>query len=160
MLDNARLDIDKGLLGDNWKSRGSKSMPDGSADPQMQLTIMNSRVAQLVAQNRSRWSLAGDQLFIDMDLSNENLPAGTRLSIGNAIIEVTPVPHTGCKKFVSRFGLEAMKFVNSDYGKKLNLRGINTKVIKSGSIKTGDKVIKLNTLKILLRRVYVFPAFL
>ncbi|MAM71458.1 MAG: MOSC domain-containing protein [Gammaproteobacteria bacterium] len=144
VLDNARLDIDKGLLGDNWKSRGSKSMPDGSADPQMQLTIMNSRVAQLVAQNRSRWSLAGDQLFIDMDLSNENLPAGTRLSIGNAIIEVTPVPHTGCKKFVSRFGLEAMKFVNSDYGKKLNLRGINTKVIKSGSIKTGDKVMKSN----------------
>jgi len=105
---------------------------------------MNSRVAQLVAQNRSRWSLAGDQLFIDMDLSNENLPAGTRLSIGNAIIEVTPVPHTGCKKFVSRFGLEAMKFVNSDYGKKLNLRGINTKVIKSGSIKTDDKVMKSN----------------
>lgn len=107
------------------------------------MNIMNSRVIALVAQYPKRWSLAGDQLYTDLDLSRENLPPGTRISIGSAIIEVTPPPHTGCKKFVARFGLEAMKFVNSGLGKKLNLRGINAKVVQSGTIRVHDIAEKL-----------------
>jgi MOSC domain len=142
-LEEGALDIAKGLEGDNWSTRGSNSTADGSADPEMQLNIMNSRVTALVAQDPERWSLAGDQLYIDMDLSAENLPPGIRLSIGSAIIEVTSPPHSGCKKFVARFGLEAMKFVNSGIGKQLNLRGINAKVIQSGTVRTGDTVEKI-----------------
>ncbi len=143
ILEVGELDVAEGLVGDNWKARGSKSTPDGSAHPEMQLTLMSSRIIQLISQDRDRWHLAGDQLFVDMDLSQENLPAGTRIAMGSAIIEVTPVPHTGCKKFIERFGVDAMKFVNSPRGKKLNLRGVNAKVIQSGSVRTGEGVIKL-----------------
>jgi len=142
-LDEGRLDLARGLVGDNWYARGSESTPDGGADPEMQLNIMNSRVTALVAQHPARWSLAGDQLYIDMDLSTENIPPGTQLSLGSAIIEVTPPPHTGCKKFVARFGSDAMKFVNSGAGRQLNLRGINAKIVQSGSIRVGDIAEKL-----------------
>ena len=125
VLQQAELDLVEGLVGDNWKIRGSSSTPDGSANPGMQLNIMNSRVTALVARDRERWPLAGDQLYIDLDLSADNLPPGARLALGSALIEVTDLPHTGCKKFVSRFGVDAMKFVNSTVGRKLNLRGIN-----------------------------------
>ncbi len=111
----------------------------------MQLNIMNSRVIDLVAVSEDRWPLAGDQIFIDLDLSKDNLPSGTRLQLGTAIIEVTEIPHTGCKKFVARFGLEAMKFVNSGLGKKLCLRGINARVVKSGTFKVGDTGRKLSS---------------
>ena len=141
-LDQGELDLKVGLVGDNWKTRGSSRTNDGFGHPEMQLNIMNSRATALVAQDKSRWQLAGDQLYIDMDLSDENLPAGIQLSLGEAIIEVTAIPHTGCKKFVARFGLEAMKFVNSEIGKKLHLRGINAKVIKPGTIRQGDIVRK------------------
>lgn len=144
VLAKAELDIAEGLVGDNWRARGSSATKDGSAHPDMQLNIMNVRVTDLVAQKKERWSLAGDQLYVDLDLSDENLPAGTRLAIGSAIIEVTAEPHTGCKKFVDRFGLEAMKFVNSGLGKKINLRGINAKVIQSGQIATDDLVRKVD----------------
>jgi hypothetical protein len=113
-------------------------MPDGAADPEMQLNIMNARVVALVAVDPDRRDLAGDQLYLDMDLSYENLPPGTQLELGDAIIEVTEPPHTGCKKFAARFGKDAMVFVNSGMGKKLNFRGINAKVVRSGNIKTGD----------------------
>jgi MOSC domain-containing protein YiiM len=109
----------------------------------MQINIMNSRVTALVAQEKSRWSLAGDQLYIDMDLSKENLPAGTRLEIGSAVLEVSPLPHTGCHKFVARFGVEAMKFVNSPVGKELCLRGINAKVVQGGVVRLGSTAKKL-----------------
>ena len=142
-LELGELDVAEGLVGDNWKARGSKATPDGSAHPKMQLTLMNSRIIQLISQDRDRWHLAGDQFFVDMDLSQENLPAGTRIGMGSAIIEVTSVPHTGCKKFVERFGVDAMKFVNSPVGKVLNLRGINARVIQSGSVRSGERVIKL-----------------
>jgi MOSC domain-containing protein YiiM len=108
----------------------------------MQINIMNSRVIALVAQDKDRWPLAGDQLYIDMDLSAENLPTGTHLALGSALIEVTPPPHTGCKKFVSRFGLDAMKFVNSTVGRQLHLRGINAKVVRPGVIRVGDVATK------------------
>jgi MOSC domain-containing protein YiiM len=110
----------------------------------MQINIMSARVAALVAQDKDRWQLAGDQLYLDMDLSAENLPAGTQLAIGSAVIEVTPPPHTGCMKFVSRFGLDAMKFVNSPVGRELHLRGINARVIQAGVVRVGQMVRKLS----------------
>lgn len=137
------LDRDQGLVGDNWLSRGNRHMPDGAADPEMQINIMNARVVALVADDPDRRHLAGDQLYLDMDLSPDNLPPGTRLAIGDAIIEVTEPPHTGCKKFAARFGKDAVVFVNAGMGKKLNFRGINAKVVQSGGIKTGDVARKL-----------------
>lgn len=143
VLEEAELHLEDGLVGDSWIWRGNSRTADGSRNPDMQLNIMNARVAALVAQDKSRWQLAGDQLYLDMDLSAENLPAGTQLAIGPAVIEVTPPPHTGCKKFVSRFGLEAMKFVNSSVGRELHLRGINAKVVQSGRIRVGDVAKRL-----------------
>ena len=145
VLSVGELDIAEGLVGDNWRRRGSSRTSDGSAHPDMQLNIMNSRVIDLVAASQDRWALAGDQIFIDLDLSKDNLPAGTRLELGTAVIEVTEIPHTGCKKFVARFGLEAMKFVNSGIGKKLCLRGINARVVKSGTFKVGDTGRKMSS---------------
>jgi len=143
ILTEGQLDLAEGLVGDNWRARGSRMTDDGSAHPEMQLNLMNSRVIAHIAQGADRWQLAGDQLFVDMDLSKANLPAGTRLAIGTAVIEVTPVPHNGCAKFVERFGADAMKFVNSPVGKELCLRGINAKVVQPGTIRAGDRVTKL-----------------
>ena len=143
MLEEGILDAGQGLIGDNWKVRGSASTEDGSANPEMQINIMNARTVALLAQSKERWQLAGDQLFLDLDLSSENLPHGTKLAIGDTILEVTPQPHTGCKKFAERFGTDATKFVNSPAGKELHLRGINAKVIQSGKIKVGDVARKI-----------------
>lgn len=143
VLEEGELDLVEGLKGDSWKVRGSSRTPDGSAHPDMQLNVMNSRILDLVAQDRERWRLAGDQLIVDMDLSDENLPAGTRLALGSAVIEVTEQPHTGCKKFVSRFGEDAVKFVNSPQGKRLRLRGLNARVVRPGVIRVGDAVRKI-----------------
>jgi len=142
-LEQGELDPSKGLIGDNWKTRGSRHSVDGSANINAQITVMNSRATALVAQTEARWALAGDQLYIDLDLSDDNLPPGTRLAIGSAIIEISAVPHTGCKKFSARFGVEAMKFVNSPEGKRLHLRGINAKIVQAGVIRVGDTVKKL-----------------
>jgi MOSC domain len=143
ILNEADLDPERGLMGDNWVSRGSSSTVDGSPNPEMQINIMNSRVAALVAQDKNRWQLAGDQLFVDMELSKTNLPVGCRLSLGSAVIEVTAPPHTGCKKFVARFGRDAMMFVNSTVGRELCLRGINARVIEGGAIRVGQLLRKL-----------------
>lgn len=140
ILEQAELDMALGLVGDNWQSRGSSATLDGTAHPEMQLNLMNARAIDLIAGDRSRWQLAGDQLFVDLDLSGGNLPPGTRLAIGTAVIKVTTVPHTGCRKFTARFGLDAMKFVNSPMGRELNLRGINAKVVKAGAIAVGDGI--------------------
>jgi hypothetical protein len=143
VLEEAELDPEEGVVGDTWKRRRSKTTPDGSPNPLMQLNIMNSRVTALVAQDKDRWQLAGDQLYLDLDLSEENMPAGTRLSLGSALLEVTPPPHLGCQKFVARFGLDAMKFVNSTIGKQLHLRGVNARVIQGGIIRVGDVARKI-----------------
>jgi hypothetical protein len=143
VLEEAEFDIEKGLIGDNWFVRGSGKTPDGSAHPEMQINIMNSRVTALVAQEKERWPLAGDQLYIDMDLGRENLPPGSHLAIGSAVLEVSALPHTGCKKFVARFGAEAMEFVNSPLGRQLCLRGINAKIIQGGMIKVGQTAKKI-----------------
>ena len=143
VLDEGELDLELGLKGDNWKIRGSSRTNDGFGHPLMQLNLMNSRTIDLLAQSKERWQLAGDQFYVDFDLSEENIPPGTRLSIGTAIIERTEIPHLGCKKFVERFGMDAMKFVNSKQGKFLNLRGVNAKVITPGLVKTNDRIKKL-----------------
>lgn len=144
VIEEAELDPIKGLIGDSWCFRPSSKTPDRSPHPEMQINIMNSRVTALVAQEKDRWPLAGDQLYIDMDLSKENLPGGTRLAIGTAVLEVSPLPHTGCQKFVARFGLDAMKFVNSPLGKELCLRGINARVIQGGVIRVGETARKIS----------------
>jgi len=143
VLEEAELDLVQGLVGDNWRTRGSSRTPDGSSHPDMQLNIMNARVIALVARQPDRWQLAGDQLFIDLDLSAANLPPGTRLALGSAVIQVTDQPHTGCKKFVERFGADALKFVNSPLGRELHLRGINARVAQPGVIRTGDLARKM-----------------
>ena len=137
------LDVDVGLVGDSWESRGSRSTPDGSADPAAQLNIMNSRAVALLAQSKERWQLAGDQLIIDLDMSVDNLPPGTRLAIGSAVIEVTEKPHTGCAKFAERFGKEALRFISSPLGNRLRLRGACARVVQSGDIRIGDLVNKV-----------------
>jgi len=143
VLVEGELDPARGLIGDNWKARGSRSTPDGSANPEMQLNVMNARVIELLAPDQNRWVLAGDQLYVDFDLSEANVPPGTRLAIGAAVIEVTAPPHLGCKKFSARFGEEAMKFVNSDEGKQLHLRGVNARILQGGTVRSGDMVQKL-----------------
>jgi hypothetical protein len=143
VLEQGELDLATGLVGDTWSQRRSNRSEDGLAHPDMQLNIMNARVVALVAQARERWPLAGDQLFVDLDLSAANMPAGTRIAIGSAVVEVTPQPHLGCQKFVARFGAEAMKFVNSPLGRELNLRGINARVVQPGSIRVRDMARKL-----------------
>src|SRR4026209_2879792 len=125
VLQEGERDLVEGLVGDTWSQRGSSRSVDGRAHPEMQLNVMNVRAAALVAQHPERWALAGDQLYVDLDLSGENLPAGTRLGIGSAVLEVTAEPHRGCAKFTKRFGLDAMRWVNSQAGRELNLRGIN-----------------------------------
>ena len=144
ILSEGELDITEGLVGDNWRARGSSRTEDGSAHPEMQLNLMNSRVIAHIAQEEERWQLAGDQFFVDLDLSKENLPAGTQLALGTAIIEVTPIPHTGCAKFIERFGADAMKFVNSPVGKELCLRGICARVVQPGVVRPGDRMKKLS----------------
>jgi hypothetical protein len=143
VLEEAELSVTDGLVGDSWNMRPSSRTADGSPHPDMQINIMNARAVALVAQEKERWHLAGDQLFLDMDLSKANLPAGSRIAIGTAILEVTAPPHTGCQKFVGRFGLDAMKFVNSEVGKELCLRGINAKVVQSGTIRVGQTAKRL-----------------
>ncbi len=140
ILDEAELDLHVGVVGDTWNQRSSGRTDDGSPHPDMQINIMNARSAALIARTKDRWPLAGDQLFVDLDLSGANLPPGTRLAIGSAVLQVTDQPHTGCAKFVARFGLDAMKFVNSTVGRELNLRGINARVVQAGRIHAGDAV--------------------
>ena len=108
----------------------------------MQLTVTNARLMALVAQEKQHWPLAGDQLYIDFDLSVDNVPPGTRLSLGAAVIQIAEPPHTGCKKFAARFGLDALKLISSPVGKQLQLRGVNAKVIRPGAIRVGDVVKK------------------
>jgi hypothetical protein len=140
VLEEGLLDLSQGLVGDNWKTRGSRGTPDGSANPELQLTLMNARVIELLALTKDRWALAGDQLYVDFDLSETNVPPGTRIAIGSAVIEITPLPHLGCKKFAARYGEEAMKFVNSPEGRQLHLRGVNAKIVTGGTARVGDAV--------------------
>jgi hypothetical protein len=141
-LDEARLDRAEGLVGDSWRARPSSLTRDRSPHPDMQLTLMNCRVAALVAGGDERRQLAGDQLYVDLDLSEANLPPGTRLTVGSAVIAISDKPHRGCKKFAARFGQDALLFVNSPVGRKLRLRGVNAKIVTSGTVRVGDGISK------------------
>ena len=143
VLEEGTLDPAEGLVGDCWRTRGSSSTKDRSANPGMQLTLMNARVIALVARDPERWPLAGDQLYVDLDLSRENLPPGTRLALGSAVIEVTDELHTGCAKFTARFGSAAIRFVNGKAGRGLRMRGMYAKVVEPGTVRRGDTIRKL-----------------
>jgi hypothetical protein len=138
------LDLEQGLVGDSWSSRPSKKTPDGGPHPEMQLNVMNAHAALLVAAgDPTRRALCGDQLYLDLDISEANLPPGARLAIGDAVIEITAEPHRGCAKFSERFGVDAVRFVNSPEGRELKLRGVNAKIVVAGTVRRGDPVRKL-----------------
>ena len=144
VLDEAELSTSEGVVGDTWNVRGSKRTADGSSHPDMQLNIINARLSRLIGgDDDDVRALAGDQLHVDLDISHDNLPAGTRLALGEAVIEITEQPHTGCPKFAARFGKEALRFVNVGVGKELRLRGLNAKVVVPGTIHRGDTITKL-----------------
>ncbi len=142
ILDEAELDPKTGLVGDTWSSRPSRRTEDGGAHPDMQLNIMNARFARVIAGERERWAAAGDQLYVDLDLSTEVLAPWTKLAIGGAIVEITDQPHTGCAKFRRRFGADALRIANSDAGTVLRLRGANARVVSAGVIHQGDSIVR------------------
>lgn len=143
LLDEGTLDPAEGLVGDTWSVRGSSRTADGSPHPDMQVNVMNARAALLVARDAGRRMLAGDQLYLDLDLSPSNLPPGTRIALGSAVLEVSDQPHLGCAKFAARFGEDAWRFVNSRVGRELRLRGLNARVVVAGTVRVGDTVRKV-----------------
>ena len=142
-IEEGALDVVSGLVGDNWSTRGDPYSEDGEPNIAAQLTLMNVRATELIAGPVERWPLAGDQLYVDFDLSKTNLPAGTRVAVGEAVVEISAKPHTGCGKFVRRYGLDAQRWVNSGTGKAHRLRGVNTRVVKPGAIRVGDRITKV-----------------
>jgi hypothetical protein len=142
-LQRCELSPELGVHGDNWAKGCWMSLPDGRPHPDVQVTIMNARAIALIAQEEARWQLAGDNLLVDLDLSADNLPPGTRLSVGSVVLEITEVPHKGCKKFAGRFGVDATRFVNSRDGLRMHLRGIYARIVKPGLVVVGDAVKKL-----------------
>jgi MOSC domain len=140
IVESAHLDTEQGLLGDTWRVRGSRATIDGKADPEAQVTLMNARVATALTGSDDGWAVAGDQLYVDLDLAVSNLPPGTRLTIGDAVLEVSEKPHTGCAKFSGRFGVDALRFVSTPEGRALRLRGLNARVVQGGPIRVGDRI--------------------
>lgn len=140
VVESADLDRESGLVGDNWLQRVDSA---GEPDFEAQITLMNSRVAQAIAVQRERWPLAGDQIYIDLNLSIENLPPGSKIRVGEAVVEISAEPHTGCSKFASRFGKEALRFANIGVGRENRFRGVNAFVVESGQVQVGDKVVKI-----------------
>ena len=140
VLPEGDLDPAAGLVGDDWRRRGSRSTPDGSAHPDAQVTLMSVRVLAAIEPDRTRWPLAGDQLLVDMDLAEDGLPPGTRLAIGGAVVEVTPMPHTGCAKFAARFGHDALRWISTPTGRALRMRGMYVRVVDGGTVRAGDEI--------------------
>ena len=141
VLEEAELDLELGLVGDMWHRRGSRRSADGGPNPLAQVTLMNVRAVDVISGgDRSRWALAGDQLYVDLDISEASVPAGTRLAVGTAVLEITAEPHTGCAKFRARFGGAAVKFVNGGARRHLRLRGANARVVRPGVVRRGDAV--------------------
>jgi MOSC domain-containing protein YiiM len=138
------ISLEGGVHGDHWAKGCWMSTEDGKPHPDVQICIMNARCIALVAHERERWPLAGDNLLIDLDLRPDNLPPGQRLAIGSAIIEITSVSHNGCENFVERYGRAAVVFVNAPKGKALRLRGIYARVVQDGRISVGDRVVKVS----------------
>lgn len=132
----AELDPVRGLVGDRWAAAAAPLSTT-------QLTIMSARVMALLAPDREFWPLAGDQIFADFDLSVQHVPPGTRLALGRAIVEASMEPHTGCKKFRARYGLDALRFIGAPEHKHLQMRGINATVVTAGVVRPGDAIRKL-----------------
>ena len=143
ILDEGVLDLEQGLVGDRWRRATPGAYGDTDDGRAAQITLMNARVIDLVAGDRERWALAGDQLYVDLDLGEENLPPGTRLRVGSATLEVTDLPHTGCAKFTARFGSAATQFINGKERRNLRLRGMNTRIVEPGTVRPGDSIRKL-----------------
>jgi MOSC domain-containing protein YiiM len=140
VVQSGDLSTEGGLAGDDWVNRVDEN---GEPHHAAQLTLMNARVADAVAVTRDRWPLAGDQIFVDMDISVENLPPGARIKVGEAVVEISHVPHTGCAKFAGRFGSEALRFANVGVGRENRFRGVNAFVVENGAFAVGDKITKL-----------------
>jgi MOSC domain-containing protein YiiM len=142
-LPQCELSPEGGVHGDKWANGCSMSLPDGRPHPDVQVTMMNARAIALIAGEEARWPLAGDNLLVDLDLSQDNLPPGTRLAVGSTLLEITEVPHKGCKKFAARFGVDATRFVNSRDGLRLHLRGTYARIVERGVVAVGDPIEKL-----------------
>jgi hypothetical protein len=141
-LQRCELSPDGGVHGDSWAKGCWMSLPDGRPHPDVQVTIMNARTIALIAKEEARWPLAGDNLLVDLDFSAGNLSPGTRLSVGSALLEITDVPHKGCKKFAERYGVDATRFVNAREGLRLHLRGIYARIVEAGVVAVGDTIAK------------------
>jgi MOSC domain-containing protein YiiM len=139
ILDEAHLDPGFGLVGDRWATRHGHEPVYLAAE----LTVINTRVLAAIEEDRSRWPLAGDQLYVDFDLSVENLPTGSRLAVGSAVIEISETPHTGCAKFSSRFGSDALRWINSPTGRAHRMRGLNAWIVEGGTVRPGDTIRKI-----------------
>ena len=135
---SAQVSASLGLHGDHWSIGKYRNQPD------IQIAIINSRLLDLVSGgDRERWASAGDNIVADLDLSHANLVPGQKLEAGSAVLEITDTPHAGCKKFASRFGADALRFVNIGQGTELRLRGVYARVLQDGSISVGDRIHKL-----------------
>lgn len=143
VLDRCELSPDGGVHGDDWATMCGLKLPDGRSNPEVQVTIMNARLAEVIAPDRAHWPLAGDQIYADLDLSYANLPVGQRLALGTAVLEITAELHKGCAQFMARFGNDALKFISNDAGKHLNLRGIYAKIVQPGTVSVGDVIRKI-----------------
>jgi hypothetical protein len=139
----AVLDAEEGMVGDDWMARGSWKTPGRPANVEAQLTLMSTRVLAAMEPDESRWPVAGDQVYLDLDLSEENLPVGTRLLVGDAEVEVTALPHTGCSKFAARFGQDALRWISTHEGRALRMRGMYVRVLRTGAVRVGDTVRRL-----------------
>jgi MOSC domain-containing protein YiiM len=131
----ATLSVERGVAGDRWSLKAN-------ADPLLQVSVMNSRFLEAIAGETNRMDLAGDNLIVDLDLHEDNVPPGTRLHIGNAVLEITDSPHTGCKKFERRYGKAALDLTNTPEGSALHLRGVLARVIQGGEVRLGDTILK------------------
>ncbi len=143
LRERAYLSTERGVEGDRWLTSRWLTLPDGRPDPRVQVSLMNARILGLISDGAERISLAGDNLIVDLDLSERNLAAGQRLVVGEVVVEVSDVAHTGCRKFMTRYGRDAVNFVNSVEGRRLNLRGLYAKVIEPGVVRVGDAVRKV-----------------
>ncbi len=143
VVQSTRMTLSGGVEGDHWANGCWKSTEDGKPHPDVQICIMNSRCINHIAGSRENWAPAGDNLFVDMDISPDNMPPGTRVSLGSVILEITDTPHNGCAKFVERYGREATVFVNTGEGKRLRLRGIYGRVVQDGAVSVGDVITKI-----------------